>query len=418
MTQINETRIYHLMMKTHYLNLSLLVLLGFSATAHARNVALVIGGGGEEQLRSASKIESSKFVDSMKKHGWETKILHGASGDSELQAEAFSRENFIGDLNLFANELKHGDRFLLNIVTEGRFANHGHELVLGDSKLVNLNESDVTKAFKTMKRNGVRIAVLDNSAYGGQTVYTLAKYGCVVTSQVPKLPSFENDVVKDKKGNIKELPYGVSSFVWKLMNGTVSDQMTMERVYLDAMVGLGKIGVFPQISGIREHNFDGENLSKMVMGLSGQLSSFKGREAKPDEVIGYDDFPHSLAWIGEKTWFTNSWVYRIRDEYRISLMNMLESLEGAERYDAKLKNLEIERQRLSDRNAGRTEAGVNDQLSKNSVRLEEVNREYRARVKQLNSKLLSVHQRNYLDMREVYGTKKLEQCQDFKLNLK
>ena len=418
MTTLNDLSIFIHMMNTYYRFLSLLVLLGFSMAAHARNVTLVIGGGGDEKLRSASKIESSKFVDSMKKHGWETKILHGSSGDSELQAGAFSRENFIGDLNLFANELKHGDRFLLNIVTEGRFADHGHELVLGDGKLVNLNEADVTKAFKTMKRNGVRIAVLDNSAYGGQTIYTLARYGCVVTSQVPKLPSFETEVVKDKKGNNKELPFGVSTFVWKLMNGTVSDQMTMERVYLDAMVGLGKVGVFPQISGIREHNFDGENLSKMVMGLSGQLASFKGREAKPGEVIGYDDFPHSLAWLGEKEWFTNSWVYRIRDEYRISLMNMFESLENGERYQTKLKNLEIERQRLSDRNAGKTEAGVNDQLSKNSIRLEEVNREYRARVKQLNAKLLSVHQRNYLDMREVYGNKKLERCQDFKLNLK
>jgi hypothetical protein len=45
-----------------------------------------------------------------------------------------------------------------------------------------------------------------------------------------------------------------------------------------------------------------------------------------------------------------------------------------------------------------------------------VDREYRARVMRLNAKLLSVHQRNYIDMREIYGNKKLDRCRDFKLN--
>jgi hypothetical protein len=177
MTAFNDRRIYHLMMKTHYCNLSLLVLLGFSAPAQARNVALVIGGGGDQQLRSASQVESSKFVESMKKHGWETKILHGESGAPDLHAASFSRENFFGDLNYFAKELKYGDQFLLNIVTEGRYAKRGHELVLGDGTLVNVNDSEVTQALKMMKDNGVRIAILDNSAYGGQTVRSMSKYG-------------------------------------------------------------------------------------------------------------------------------------------------------------------------------------------------------------------------------------------------
>jgi len=404
------------MMKTHYCNLSLLVLLSFSATAQARNVAMVIGGGGDEKLQSASKIESSKFVDSMKKHGWETKVLYGENGESGLQAAAFSRENFFSDLNVFSTELKHGDLFLLNIVTEGRYARHGHELVLGDGKLLNLNEPNVRSAFKQMKHHGVRIAILDNSAYGGQTVHAMSKYGCVVSSQVPKLPSYEYEVVLDSKGKPRELPYGVSTFVWKMMDNTVSEQMTMERVFLDATVGLDKVGVFPQISGIIEHDYDGENLSKLVMGLSGQLAGYKGRLAKPGEEVGYTDFPYSLAWLGEKQWFMNSWVYRIRDEYRPSLKSMVESLESAERYEAKSKNLEIERQRLSDRTTGKSESAVSNQLSKNSVRLEGVNRDFLAKVSRLNDKLLSVHQRNYLDMRSTYGTRKLEYCQEFNLN--
>jgi hypothetical protein len=85
------------MMKTNYRNLLSLVLFTFSATAQAKNVALLIGGGGDESIRVAAKTESLKFIDSMNKFGWETKVLYGESGDSELKSNSFSRENFFSD---------------------------------------------------------------------------------------------------------------------------------------------------------------------------------------------------------------------------------------------------------------------------------------------------------------------------------
>ena len=400
------------MMKTNYRNLLPLVLFTFSATAQAKNVALLIGGGGEESIRMAAKTESLKFIDSMNKFGWETKVLYGESGDSELKSSSFSRENFFSDLKFYANELKQGDHFLLNIVTEGRYARRGHELVLGDGSLVNLNEAEVREAFKTMNRNGVRIGVLDNSAYGGQTVHFMPKYVCVVSSQVPKFPSHE--VVTDTKGNQKSSAYGVSTYVWDLLKSR--RQVTMEDVYISAAQRMGKTGVFPQISGIIEHEYDGENLSKLVNGLANQLSSFKGRVGKPGEELGINDFPHYLLWPLERGMFSDSWVVRNPDLQARRLESEFNQLESKDRFVKKLNVLEKERNRVLYSEEIKSERTRKVREKHFSDRIDMMSEGYLAKINHFSNELNKAHANNYLDLRENDGGIQLENCQDFKLN--
>jgi hypothetical protein len=400
------------MMKTNYRNLLSLVLFTFSATAQAKNVALLIGGGGDESIRVAAKTESLKFIDSMNKFGWETKVLYGESGDSELKSNSFSRENFFSDLKFYANELKQGDHFLLNIVTEGRYARRGHELVLGDGSLVNLNEAEVREAFKTMNRNGVRIGVLDNSAYGGQTVHFMPKYVCVVSSQVPKFPSYE--VIKDSKGNVQEKAYGVSTYVWDLLNSR--KHATMEDVYISAAQRLEKTGVFPQISGIIEHEYDGENLSKLVNGLADQLSNFKGRVSKPGEEIGNKSFPHNLLWPLERGMFVDSWVVRNPDFQSKQLRGKFDLVDSKDALNKKLNFLEKERNRVLYSDEIKSKNTRNRREKHFSDRIDHTHDQYQKRINDFSNALNRAHSNNYLDMREIDGGIQLENCRNFNLN--
>ncbi len=392
------------MMNTNYRNLLSLVLFTFSATAHAKNVAMVIGGGGENSIRLAAKTESLKFIDTMKKFGWETKVLYGEGSDAEMKSSSLSRESFFGDLRFYANELNSGDHFLLNIVTEGRYARRGHEVVMGDGSLVNMNESDVREAFKTMKRNGVRIAVLDNSAYGGQTVHFMPKYVCVVSSQVPKFPSYEAE------GSA----YGVSTYAWDLLKAR--KKATMEDVYLSAARRLEKTGVFPQISGMIEHEYDGENLSKIVNQLANQMERFKGREAKPGEDVGNADFPNNVLWPLEKTWFENSWVVRNPDFQSKNLRGKFDLIDDKSSLNRKLNTLEKERSRVLYSDEIKSESVRNRREKHYSDRIDRTNDEYLKRVRDFSNALNRAHSNNYLDMREIDGNSQLENCRNFHLN--
>ncbi len=137
---------------------------------------------------------------------------------------------------------------MLSIEThENQSTDGGHKICLGNNTWMDLNDPDLIKSFETLKNKGVKIGVLDNSCYGGETVKLLSPYGCVVSTQSASQESIANQLFFSKDPDT--LKSGVNTFARQLLDQSDEISPSLEDVFIKTSLELDSWANFPQMSG-------------------------------------------------------------------------------------------------------------------------------------------------------------------------
>lgn len=218
---------------------------------HAVDRALVVGGGCHYSLRKEMAKETMAINQSLKGRGWEMLNLFGDNTNSKdlkgAENATFTKENFLQYLKKSSKELAGGDKFLLNIITHGLPSKgNGHAICLGDGSMLNLNDPEIHKYLNEMKKKGIKMAFMDNSCYGGESIDLFDQYGCTMSTQVPQFPSYSTRAEDPK------FRFGVSSILGGML--VKEGDVSMEDLYIESLMQYGEdaqsgLLVFPQMSG-------------------------------------------------------------------------------------------------------------------------------------------------------------------------
>jgi hypothetical protein len=361
---------------------------GFSV-ANAKDSTLLVGGGCHEQLGKEMARESNLYIEKMRTLGWEVGSVYGGkmnpkyrggltldfdavidnTGEISLKSSrSLTKENFIQSLSEQAEILKDGDQFLLNIVTHGSYQKQGHVICLGDGTRLDLNDPEIHRLFEKMKNRGVKIGVLDNSCYGGQTVDLFSKYGCVVSTQVADFESFESDP------DDPDQRLGISTMSRKLLDHKTDTSVTLEDVFVEASFNYDVPGVFPQMTGLDRIAKKGEKSSLVIMSESGMLDHFRNAgDESVNECRADDSYP----------------LGRSLRSIRVSVFDGIRNQVARENgYDSKLKRRKT----------------INDQIAQ----LKKMDQELKASQAKLNSLEKSVTDESNHFVRDAFDSKPVE----------
>ena len=269
-----------------------------ATNTEAKNVALTIGGGCDATLSTEMAKETAKMHDSMTKRGWESSIVFGDdkedlervrshTSSSHLQSKSFTKAALISELDRIAGSVSKNDQFLMNIVTHGapgkELADKDHFICMGNGQKISVNDPDFQAGIKRIHDKGVKIAVLDDSCYGGGSIDAFKDYGCVLSTQSSELVSTAIYDWYDPNTT-----FGVTSILRDLMDRPEASSFNLEDLYietLDNYSGRLEIGlpVFPQISTDPKGNALSDDLAYLI-GEDDKLAPYSSFNLKYEDT--------------------------------------------------------------------------------------------------------------------------------------
>ena len=270
----------------------------------AKNVALSVGGGCDSTLGGEMAKETAKLNTSLKRRGWESGVLFGKDKEDidrvskesgeRFPVKPFTKKNLIEKLNIISEHTKPGDQFLLNIITHGAPGvtdeGKGHYICLGDNNLLSVNDPELQSALRSINQKGAKVAVLDDSCFGGGSVEAFKDFACVLSTQSSQMVSYALNDISDY-----DVSFGVTSILRDLIDSSLSDgeedslEVNLEDVFLQTLdkypdrSGNWGLRVFPQISTDPEGNMTSDDLAYFI-GESGELKQESSIQLEKDLV--------------------------------------------------------------------------------------------------------------------------------------
>jgi hypothetical protein len=225
--------------------------------AHSKDYALILGGGcgyGFGGLGQEMFEESFGFAENIKKRGWDVLILHSNSKRTkELNMISnnkynlnnynlydFTKDNIKASLEKINNEIKKDDKLLINIITHGlpvsskKGHTQGHFICIEDVLNFNVNQLK-NMGLDAIYQKGAKIGIIDNSCYGGESIYAFNDIACVLSTQSFLASGvYARDFDSNKKYNGV---FGLTSIVTRyLENNKNNKSLSLEDYYLKALL--------------------------------------------------------------------------------------------------------------------------------------------------------------------------------------
>jgi hypothetical protein len=116
--------------------------------------------------------------------GWDSTKL--GSRETIGDVKDASKDNLISALKASADQLNPGDQLLIDVQTHGGHGNknYSHTWCIKGAKYdgLHVDDADLQAALDSVKKKGVKIAILDQSCYSGGSIEPLKRFGCVISA--------------------------------------------------------------------------------------------------------------------------------------------------------------------------------------------------------------------------------------------
>lgn len=150
-----------------------------------------MGGGCDQPGKANGFLEPLQLVaKALQRKNWNVSVLFPEPAQftaDSVKVNDLNKENFISYLNIAARDLNAGDELLVYIDTHGggTWPGHAHSLCLdsGGKDSLQINDPAFTSVLQNLKLKGIKIAIIDDSCYGGASVALLGEYACVLSGQ-------------------------------------------------------------------------------------------------------------------------------------------------------------------------------------------------------------------------------------------
>ena len=160
----------------------------YSEITFSKNVALIFGGGCETK-HNLFKDQIVSSANGLAKHGWQVSVDYDGTKDPIVDADNLSKDVELSDarkttilehLNQIKQQSEAGeiDQLLVNIKTHG--SEYPHQVCI-EGELLYVDS--LQKVLKQIFDNGVKVAVVDNSCFSGNTVDTFPREFCNISTQ-------------------------------------------------------------------------------------------------------------------------------------------------------------------------------------------------------------------------------------------
>lgn len=401
----------------------LFMMMAMTDSANAsKNVTVFAGGGCFSQLREEMSAEADRYAKTMSAHGWQVFTLFGGldlvrgrdnTRDVSIPGvKPFTRHELISALETQLQNLKEGDQFLLTILTHGTYKKGGHLICLGDGSGLDLSDSAIASPLRKLNQKGVRVAVIDNSCFGGQTVSIFSEHACVLATQSGNFPSFVGSNLNQN---------GVTSVSLDLLeHSDQSRKISMEDLFVATSMNHPATGVFPVMSGLDRYNRLGDELAWFLLSEEKSLHRYRGHECRNQDHCRMN-FTPVRSRANRRS--LNGWISILSSQDRSSVEALLDSLASLNGQISPLQNDVdhfIGNQKHSKRGEDSVqispENAVSSSIASTMQSLLTLRNRKKALLDELNADLRRLRIQDYESHRSELVNPQIESCRRFKLN--
>jgi hypothetical protein len=260
---------------SHRLILLMILSCVFGTQADAKNIALLVGGAGEEfEKENFFEKDFNRFKNTLEIRGWEVRILFGGGIHTMPNSKGASNENIDQEIKKLSKEAKEGDSVILFVHSHGKKRKLSlrsfdkqeqfeyekneqltHSIITASPDGYDLDKFQIIS--DQLTERGVYVALIDLSCYSGSTQNRYK-----IREQINK--KFSNNSVEDKSPkycavtlasenyvsicSVPETNTGFTSFLTDLPGPDVD--VSLEAHYLKARVADTSGVNIPDISTI------------------------------------------------------------------------------------------------------------------------------------------------------------------------